>query len=149
MGTIIKKIIIAALGGVMIGSLQSCGLLYYPCGGSYQQTYPDYPVYGQGDVIYQYGNVTEMGTRKIGSPTYLWQWANLSIYKRGLVVYVESNGQTLKVYDLRIRGADAEDTYDVEGLTGKALRVRIWVKGGYDALFTVTDGSSKEQYGLM
>ena len=73
----------------------------------------------------------------------------MSIYKRGLVVYVESNGQTLKVYDLRVRGADAEDTYDVEGLTGKALRVKIWVKGGYDALFTVTDGSSKEQYGLM
>lgn len=136
----------------MIGSMQSCGMLYYPCGGSYQQTYSyptNYPVYGQGDVIYQFGNVTEMGTRKIGSPTYLWQWANLSIYKRGLVVYVESNGQTLKVYDLRIRGVDAEDTFDVEGITGKALRVRIWVKGGYDALFTVTDGSRQEQYGLM
>ena len=66
MRTIIEKIIIVALGVVMIGSMQSCGILYYPCGGSYQQTYPDYPVYGQGDVIYQWGNVTEMGTRRIG-----------------------------------------------------------------------------------
>lgn len=134
-----------------MSSLQSCGLLYsYPCGnGAYQQTYPQYSQYPQGDVIFQWGNVTEMGTQKIGSPVYRWIWANMSIYKRGLMVYVESNGQTLRVYDLRVRGADYDDNFNVEGVTGAALQVSIKVRGGSFAYFTVTDGNSKEHYILM
>lgn len=150
----IKKIMVMVLGIIIMSSLQSCGLLYsYPCGnGSYQTQYPQYPEYSQypqGDVIFQFGNITEMGTKKVGSPVYMWIWTNMSIYKRGLMVYVECNGQTLRVYDLRVRGANYDDNFNVEGVTGAALQVSIKVRGGNFAYFTVTDGNSKEHYILM
>ena len=143
---IIKKIIIVALGVIMINSLQSCGVIY----GCYDAGYG----YGGYDYGYGYGlpsayplnRTSELGTMKIGNNT--WSWANMTLVKRGLVVYVESNGSVLRRYDLRVRGADYEESFAVEGWTGKALSVNISITGGYDAFFTVSDGNRKEHYSL-
>lgn len=130
----------------MINSLQSCGVIY----GCYDAGYG----YGGYDYGYGYGlpsayplnRTSELGTMKIGNNT--WSWANMTLVKRGLVVYVESNGTVLRRYDLRVRGADYEESFAVEGWTGKALSVNISITGGYDAFFTVSDGNRKEHYSL-
>ena len=143
MKTIIKKIIIVALGVVMMGSLQSCGVLYGCYDAGYGYGGYDYG-YGYGlPTAYPLNRTTELGTMKIGNNT--WSWANMTLVKRGLVVYVESNGTVLRRYDMRIRGADYEESFAVEGWTGKALSVNISITGGCDGFFTVSDGNRKEQ----
>lgn len=130
----------------MMYSLSSCGVLY----GCYDAGYG----YGGYDYGYGYGlpsayplnRTSDLGTMKIGNNT--WSWANMTLVKRGLVVYIESNGTVLRRYDLRVRGADYDESFAVEGWTGKALSVNVWIRGGSDAFFTVSDGNRKEHYSL-
>ncbi len=131
----------------MMNSLSSCGLAY-ACydAATYGTGYGGYD-YGYGlPNAYPLNRVSELGTMKIGNN--MWSWRNMSIVKRGLVICVESNGTLIRRYDMRIRGTNYEESFAVEGWTGRALSVNICVNGGSDGFFTVSDGSRKEHYSL-
>lgn len=133
----------------MMYSLSSCGLAYACYDAATYGT-----GYGYGGYDYGYGlpnayplnRVSELGTMKIGNN--MWSWRNMSIVKRGLVICVESNGTLIRRYDMRIRGTNYEESFAVEGWTGRALSVSICINGGADGFFTVSDGNRKEHYSL-
>lgn len=155
-----KKIlltVIVALGVAMIST--SCGCYTY-ANGSYASYGPQYGYpYGtvrtvpqQGGLFVSSNNLTPTGTYVSGKKAYPYhlQWQDMSIVKRGLMVYVyDGNGQVINQYDLRIPKQDIKDMYQPTGLTGKALSVEVCIYGGkgFNAVL-VTDGNNNETYYL-
>lgn len=150
-------IVMAALGVVM--TTTSCASLAYA---------QDYGSYGYGYYGYGYGTVQTTpnpnglyvssnhyrptGTRVVGNQSTPIRliWANMSVVRNGLMVYVyDGNGQIINQYDLRIPKQNIEDEYRPTGLNGKALSVSVTINGGrgFNAVI-VNDGNNREVYYL-
>lgn len=154
-----KKIffLILALGAMF--SSMSCSTPYrsgYYTDALYNtgQTQRGYlPQYADTDIIYRSGNLTANGTRIIGSRSnpFGLEWYNMSVRFKGLLIYFyDSNNNLIASYDLRVPGQSVSDTFDVVGLTGKAISVSLYIKGGPGSTnyMIVTDGKNKEHYSL-
>lgn len=139
-----RKIFLLMLMLGMMVSTASCGTMgYYRADGSVRQ-------YAQDDVIYRNGRITYNGTRIVGDrgcPMGIY-WANAAITRWGMVVKVlNKDGEVIKTYDLRIPRQQVEDTFYVNGLTGKPLEVEVYIRGRY-ATVTVRGGDESEHYSL-
>lgn len=158
----IMNFIIVALGVMMMTT--SCGMLSYAQGGYGYEGYGyGYGYGGRGTVqttpnpngLYvRSEKLQKTGTFVVGKVSYpsSLRWANMTLVKRGMMVYVyDGTGQLLNQYDMRIPEQGIVDVYTPTGLTGKALEVTVRITGGYGgtALVFVTDGSNRETYYLI
>ena len=161
-----KKImlfLVVALGVMM--TVQSCGMM------SYAQNYVPYNGYGvyngyggynatvqtmpnPNGVFVRSNNLQKTGTYVVGKTSYPTQlrWANLSLVKNGMIVYMlDQNGSTIRAYDMRVPDQNIVDEFAPVGLTGKPLTVTVAIAGGYrgSAHVVVSDGNHNETYYLM
>ena len=149
----IMYLVIAVLGMVVT---TSCSALSYAQGGYYGYGYGGYGTVqqmpSQNGLFVGSKNVAPTGTYVVGKKAYPYQlrWANMSLIKQGMMVYVlDAGGSIINQYDLRISKQGIEDEYRPTGITGKALAVSVCVEGGrgFNAVI-VNDGNHRETYYL-
>ena len=155
-----KKIMFAVLValGVMT-TTTSCGMVSYAQGAYGHPGYYGYGGYGTvqatpnpNGLFVRSNNLRPSGTYVHGnlSTPYQLRWANMSVVKNGMMVYVyDGAGQLINQYDMRIAKQNVKDVFHPTGLTGKALSVEICIYGGrgFNGIL-VSDGDNVETYYL-
>ena len=106
--------LIIALGAMV--SLSGCGSyagILYP--------YSDSQPFG-----YRCGRISDTGTRVT---SYSWEWLDLGVYQRGMIVEVVKGDKIIRRYDLRIPRQEISENFNATNEFGEAVSVRIGING--------------------
>ena len=112
-----KKFIIVLIFalGAMIG-LSGCGSfagILFP--------YSDSQPFG-----YRCGRVSQTGTRVT---SYSWEWQEIQIYQRGMIIEVVNGDKIIRRYDLRIPRQEISENFNATNEYGEAVSIRISING--------------------